>query len=282
MRSSIAVSSTRCPGPRRVRFRIGVSGHRGPPKFPMQSVPPVRAVLDRIFKVTVERGRAAETADCACAPAREACAGAARANMPLPGNPARSGADFVVVSSLAEGADRLVAEAGLKAGFTLEAVLPFSRAEYSRDFETQQSQAAYEELLDRASAVLELKGQRDDSPRAYQAAGFIMLANASLLIAIWDGEQASGIGGTAEIISRAVAEAVPVIWIEPANPNALRLSWSPRADAPAGASYSHPTATFRPVDETELAGLMDEILALPRQPKRSECAEAIFATKERR
>lgn len=216
-------------------------------------------MLDRIFKVAAERGRAAETAYHACAPS----AGAAGAKSTLPANAGGSAADFVVISSLAEGADRLVAAAGLKAGFALEAVLPFSRAEYSRDFATPQSRTAYEELLKRAAAVLELDGRREESPRAYEAAGLIMLANADLLITIWDGKAASGVGGTAEIISRAVAQRIPVIWIEPTKPNALRLSWPGGDETPA--AHAQPAAMFRPADDAELARLMDEILALPVQ-----------------
>ena len=80
------------PAPR-VRLRVGVSGHRVPPKLPARSEAPLRALLDRMFAAF------AAVAD-----------------------------EVVVVSSLAEGSDRLVAEAGLKAGFALQAVLPFTSA----------------------------------------------------------------------------------------------------------------------------------------------------------
>lgn len=263
------MTSPQYPVPPRVRFRIGVSGHRGPPKLPVESVAPVRAVLDRIFKIAVEQGRMGESAYRACAPAQDA-------------NPAGDRADFVVVSSLAEGADRLVAEAGLKAGFTLEAVLPFTRAEYNRDFETPESQAAYDELLKRASAVFELSGNRDDSPRAYQAAGVIMLANTDLLIVVWDGKQAAGIGGTAEIVSRAVADGIPVVWIEPANPDVLRLSWPSSDEGAAANAYTRPTATFHPADENDLAAAMGEILALPAQTEAQRSLKRYLNTKERR
>ena len=51
--------------------------------------------------------------------------------------------EFVIVSSLAEGSDRIVAAAGLAAGFKLEIVLPFDPVEYVRDFETQASRAEF-------------------------------------------------------------------------------------------------------------------------------------------
>ena len=123
------------------------------------------------------------------------------------------------MSSLAEGSDRLVAEAGLAGGYVLEAVLPFARAEYARDFATPESLAAFERLLGHAVAVFELNGDAGERSRAYEAAGFVMLANVDLLIAIWDGEEAAGVGGTAQIVSRAIADGIPVIRLDPQNPS---------------------------------------------------------------
>jgi hypothetical protein len=270
------VSSSRYPVPPHVRFRVGITGHRGPPKLPVASEVPVCAVLDRIFSIVVEQGRAAENAYLACAAARDGfTAGGAK-------DTTAKGVDFVVVSSLAEGADRLVAKAGLKAGFSLEAVLPFSRAEYRRDFETQESCTAYEELLNRAASVFELDGTRDESPRAYESAGFIMLHNADLLIAIWDGNLAAGVGGTAEIISRAVADGIPIIWIEPTNPNAMRLSWSVTGEVPDADAYARPTETFRKADEADLAAAIREILALPVESEAETSLKQYLQTKQRR
>jgi hypothetical protein len=91
-------------------LRIGVSGHRVPPKLPEESEAPLRALIDRILAAIVDTVRKANTA---------------RA--------------FSIVSSLAEGSDRIVAAAGLAAGLALQVVLPFNRAEYARDFETPTS-----------------------------------------------------------------------------------------------------------------------------------------------
>ena len=154
------------PSPR-IRLRVGVSGHRVPPKLPMQSEPPLRALLDRILTTVIETAR--------------------KPDGDFPGGTsANSRSDFVIVSSLAEGSDRLVAEAGLAGGYALEAVLPFDRAEYAHDFHTPESRAAFGLLLGRASAVFELDGDAGERSRAYEAAGFVRLANIDLLISIWD------------------------------------------------------------------------------------------------
>lgn len=190
--------------------------------------------------------------------------------------------EFAIVSSVAEGSDRIVAEAGLAAGFALEAVLPFSRAEYARDFETPASHEGFEKLLDRASAVFELDGASDERPHAYEAAGFVMLANVDLLIAIWDGEDAAGLGGTAQMVSRAIADGIPVVWIEPTNPNVMQLSWPVAGDVPPANAYGRPRDTFRPADETMIALAVRELVALPTQPEARKSLERYLGERERR
>ena len=53
--------------------------------------------------------------------------------------------------------------------------------------------------------MFELAGDAGERPQAYKAAGLFMLTKIDLLIAIWDGEHAAGIGGTAQIVERALA-----------------------------------------------------------------------------
>jgi hypothetical protein len=200
------------------RLHIGVTGHRLPPKLPEASEAPLRALIDRIF---------AEVA------------GAAR--------------DTTIVSALAEGSDRIIAEAGLAAGFKLEAVLPFKRAEYMRDFKTGESRAEFEQLLARAAAVIELDGAADKRPPAYEAAGLSMLAKIGVLFAIWDGKAAAGIGGTEEIVGRALADGILVVWVEPTNPDAIRVSLSGGGDTPAAKAAADPIDCFHTSDVASLA-----------------------------
>jgi hypothetical protein len=216
-------------------LRIGVSGHRVPPKLPEDSEAPLRALIERMLAAIVDTARKAKTAKA-----------------------------FVIVSSLAEGSDRIVAAAGLAAGFALQAVLPFDRAEYERDFETQMSRSEFEELLARARDVFELDGEADQRPRAYEAAGLFMLANIEVLIAIWDGEAAAGIGGTAQIVERAIADGIAVVWIEPSHPNAMQISWPGSAAAPAGATAGL-KSTFRLADFPTIVRAFEEILISPTQ-----------------
>ncbi len=139
------------------------------------------------------------------------------------------GARMVVVSPLAEGADRIVARAALAAGARLEAPLPFPRRVYLDDFGPE-SQAEFTELLSRADAVFELDGARSDAEAAYEAVGRIVYAQSDVLIAIWDGETSRGRGGTGQIVSEACAAGSAVIWIDAACVHPARVLSSSGAD----------------------------------------------------
>lgn len=240
-----------------IRLRIGVSGHRVPPKLPAEAQAPVRAAVDRVLAAAVAAASAVEHEFVARWPRPEPAAGSQPSGMA--GSPAK----FVVISSLAEGADRIVAESGRAAGFALEAVLPFARAEYARDFHTPDSRAAFDRLLADAASVFELDGPADARPYAYEAAGLVMLANVDLLIAIWDGQQATGFGGTGQIVSRAIADGIPVVWIDPANPEQLQFSWSRADEVPPANANAQPQNTFHPAADAGIGQCIAEILRPP-------------------
>ena len=123
----------------------------------------------------------------------------------------------VVVSALAEGADRLVAEAVLRRpGTRLRVVLPMARSDYLADFVTGESRDAFLALLARADevAVLPARGTRDE---AYAAANDRMLDEVDALVAIWDGVGAQGQGGTGEVVARARARHLPLAWVHAGN-----------------------------------------------------------------
>ena len=118
-----------------------------------------------------------------------------------------------ILSPLAEGADRIVAMAGLALGMDLQCPLPFHADEYSHDFESNGSKEEFFALLSRASAVFELNGTRKAEEIAYERAGRMVQEQSDFLIAIWDGEPAAGRGGTPQMIEEAIARHLPVIWL---------------------------------------------------------------------
>jgi hypothetical protein len=114
---------------------------------------------------------------------------------------------FTIISSLAEGADRLVAKEVL--GWevskdvdkpTLKVVLPLHEDDYILDF--TESQNEFFDLLEEAESVKTL-AKTDTRNGAYEQVGRFVVENCDVLIAIWDGKPAAGQGGTAEIVKYA-------------------------------------------------------------------------------
>ena len=120
-----------------------------------------------------------------------------------------------VISPLAEGADRLMAEAGLAAGASLHCPLPFHRDEYVKDFVEPASKAAFTALLAQAERVLELDGEAHRREDAYAEIGRLAASRCDVLVAIWDGLPSRGRGGTAEVVAEALRLGVPVAHVDP-------------------------------------------------------------------
>jgi hypothetical protein len=116
-----------------------------------------------------------------------------------------------VLTPLAEGADRLVAEVALELDLELAVPLPMPLDVYMRDFATAESQREFMTLYSRASAVYELpvalgsvRERWDeygvDRNRQYAQLGVFLCAHCHLLLALWDGKASNDLGGTAQVI----------------------------------------------------------------------------------
>jgi hypothetical protein len=111
---------------------------------------------------------------------------------------------IVLLSALAEGADRLVAREALDAGFSLVVPLPMEADEYEKDFTSPESVAEFRALCGRSVASFvvpagapEIRAERD---ALYANCGAYIARRSFELIALWDGRDSSKIGGTAEIV----------------------------------------------------------------------------------
>lgn len=241
-------------------LRVGVTGHRIGPKFSQSQAIAVRATIDGILAGMERLSR--QTVE------RDAWAFSSR-------RPVLS-----TISALAEGSDRIVAQAGLDAGLPLNVILPFMRGEYRIDFQTEDSRQTFDTLLSRAGAIFELDGSRDAAARSYEAAGLLMLANADIIIAIWDQMPADGIGGTALIVEHAVAEGVPVILIDPGKPDEPSILW--RAD------LLLPTARtgIAEVPRRSLSAMLPDVIAIMLAPPggsdERRSLESLFAERQQR
>jgi hypothetical protein len=124
---------------------------------------------------------------------------------------------LVGVTSLAIGADQLLARLVLEHGGTIYAVLPF--ADIERSF-LPEHVAAYRELAKQATVeVLDTPGTDED---AYLAAGHRVVDLSDVVLALWDGHPAKGKGGTADVVAYAICRGVPLIQIDPLSRTVMR------------------------------------------------------------
>ena len=116
------------------------------------------------------------------------------------------GKPIQVLSSLAEGADRVVARIALEREHKLIVPLPLPEADYVTDFQTPQSRAEFEDLKKQAERVFvaeQLPPLPGEEPRdaAYRSAGVAVARACHVLIALWDGTDNHKSGGTADIVN---------------------------------------------------------------------------------
>lgn len=122
------------------------------------------------------------------------------------------GVGVTVVSALAEGADRLAGHAALRLDGRIEALLPLAVEDYVNDFETDDSRADFTELL-AAAASVDIVPSAETRTEAYRAAATAAVDRSDVVLALWDGRPASGVGGTGETIAYADSRGVPVWWL---------------------------------------------------------------------
>jgi hypothetical protein len=122
---------------------------------------------------------------------------------------------IIVLSALAEGADRLVARVALARGARLIAPLPLPLEEYRRDFEPGLKPgniAEFDALFAQAIAapvmplrgvsIEELHAERGRRAEQYRAVGIFITQHCHVMIALWDGNSDDvAAGGTAEVVT---------------------------------------------------------------------------------
>jgi hypothetical protein len=126
---------------------------------------------------------------------------------------------LVVLSSLAEGGDQLVAHEALAAGARLIAPLPLLPESYSEDFVDAASCSAFTELCQRADVLqlplvagntradIAVHGAARD--RQYAQAGIFVASHSHIMVTIWDGRDSELLGGTAQVVRYALEGVMP-------------------------------------------------------------------------
>lgn len=125
---------------------------------------------------------------------------------------------LILLSSLAEGADRLAARVALERQVRLIVPLPMPRTLYEEDFKSTASRAEFDALLRQAERCFELRvrqGLDEEQLRAnaekrdpqYQEVGIYIAEHCHLLLALWDGVCTNAEGGTAQVVQYKLAGA---------------------------------------------------------------------------
>jgi hypothetical protein len=241
----------------RLALTLGVTGHR----------------LTRAPTAGEDGGAAPRPFDVAAvAKALEAAFAAAAAGLAAIGADAKANFSEVppivtLISSLAEGADRIAARAALEARFALDVILPCPAPIYAQTFIDDASRQEFASLSSRARATLTLPLAGDSAaplderlPATFEAAGLTMLAQSDILVAVWDGKPADGRGGTGQIVEEAARRGAPVVIVDPKD-GATRLLW---ANEPADAATARRALDIAPRPLTPaLAALIARIVGPP-------------------
>lgn len=122
---------------------------------------------------------------------------------------AHQGADFILLTGLAEGADRLIAKLAMKElKAILIAVLAVPEEFFMMDFANGQSKRQFKNYLKKSDVIitaplLSKKARQDYTPsrnNQYAWIGAFIALYSNYLIAVWDGKPARGRGGTADVV----------------------------------------------------------------------------------
>jgi hypothetical protein len=186
---------------------------------------------------------------------------------------------LLFVSPLADGSDQIAAELALDLGFELQAILPFDRETYRTTLHNS-GLKRFDELICRATCVLELPGELDGELRAFVMAGRGTVAHCDVLIAVWDGRPPRGRGGTGEVVQIGITRGTAIAHI-PVDPLASpRLLWA--AFDPMVLTQADETTAERPLERANIDALLGALLLPPPGPEDREFAEAFARERLRR
>ncbi|MFE4599340.1 hypothetical protein ACFRKE_00610 [Kitasatospora indigofera] len=121
-------------------------------------------------------------------------------------------ADLIGISCIADGPDTWFAEIVLQHGGRIEVVVP--AADY-RDSLPAWHHGDYDRLIDQAAEVHET-GLDESTSEAHMAGSEVLVGLADELLAVWDGQPARGYGGTADVVTYAERNGLPVRILWPA------------------------------------------------------------------
>jgi hypothetical protein len=119
---------------------------------------------------------------------------------------------LIVLSQLAEGADRLVSQVALDLGLSMIVPLPMPQAEYEKDFDKPGSLDDFRSLLGQSNWHFVVPGAEGEEltglggnarSQRYALAGAFIAQSSQILLALWDGVDSNKVGGTSQVVQYA-------------------------------------------------------------------------------
>ena len=184
-----ALGRIAAPWPRRLTVNVGITGHRAC-LLPEKVIEALEPVLEEVFSAL-----------------RDAAVSVG------PRKGLRRRVQLRLHTPLASGADQIAAKSAHASGYRVHALLPFEPDEYRKDFAAGRELDDFEEALRSAHKVRSIPGYRSDEVGAYVGVGQAVVDAADILVAVWDGGEGNGPGGTAHVVGLALESAMPVIHI---------------------------------------------------------------------
>lgn len=117
-------------------------------------------------------------------------------------------------SALAAGADSMTAECAIENSIALLVILPFDETSYIAGMSDEQ-QMIFKELIEQAASVIRLPDEKGKS--IYEVMGDFLVREMDCLIAVWNGQEARGPGGTGDVVDKFNGTGKRWIWIRADN-----------------------------------------------------------------
>ncbi len=120
-------------------------------------------------------------------------------------------AQLVGIASLAIGGDQLFLRACRAEGIPYEVLLPFPAEEFKKGFDGPDWEAALE--LERTAVASHVGEMKETRQEGYLACGVDTVDLSDVLVVVWNGQAAAGVGGTEQIVEYARKLGKPIVWI---------------------------------------------------------------------
>ena len=134
-----------------------------------------------------------------------------------------------LITPLAEGSDRLVADVAQELGIELIVPLPMAQAEYEKDFSSPEAVEVFRSTLAKAKAVyladgpglIGVPGSDSDREHLYAQMGVFISNHSQILLALWDGKKQGATGGTSGVVNYHLTAVMPGFSVSEESPNLL-------------------------------------------------------------